>query len=105
MAQSAASLVMNLCSMLDTYGFVPNGARSYYINRSQPPLLSAMVRDVWAATRSDELLRVTLPLLIREHAYWTTGNKAVRLLAHDGSERVLSRYYADWYQPRPESYR
>lgn len=105
MTQSATSLVMNLCSMLDAYGFVPNGSRSYYLNRSQPPLLSAMVRDVWATTGSLDLLRVALPLLVREHHYWTSGSKLVVLQGADGQRHTLSRYHADWYQPRPESYR
>jgi alpha,alpha-trehalase len=29
--------------MVDAFGFVPNGNRRYYLNRSQPPFLTAMV--------------------------------------------------------------
>ncbi|MFR8331296.1 MAG: trehalase family glycosidase [Oscillospiraceae bacterium] len=35
--------------MLDRYGFVPNGNRTYYLKNSQPPFLSRMVADVAAA--------------------------------------------------------
>jgi hypothetical protein len=33
MYDTAKAIVLNLVYMLEKYGFVPNGARSYYINR------------------------------------------------------------------------
>lgn len=130
MTQSARNLVSNLLSMLEAVGHVPNGARVYYINRSQPPLLSAMVREVYEAqqqtadsstdnstdnsvnstganssSNGTQLLSRALPPLLREHEYWTTGDKAVTVVAADGSRHNLSRYWANWTAPRPESYR
>ena len=29
--------------MIDKYGFVPNGSRTYYLNRSQPPMFTECV--------------------------------------------------------------
>lgn len=88
-----------------------------------------------ATGRSTELARRSLPVLLREHSCWTSGPKAVALApaaaddgrpaaasqlqgslppsltasAHPGHERDaphrLSRYWAAWSQPRPESYR
>ncbi|KAI3990729.1 hypothetical protein MKX01_023029 [Papaver californicum] len=43
MYESAKSIVYNLISLVDEHGFLLNGARAYYSNRSQPPLLSSMV--------------------------------------------------------------
>lgn len=43
MEVTAQGLVRNLLDDVSTYGFVPNGGRIYYLNRSQPPLLSDMV--------------------------------------------------------------
>jgi len=43
MTSTAKGLVQNLLDDVSTYGFVPNGGRIYYLNRSQPPLLSDMV--------------------------------------------------------------
>ncbi len=40
------------------------GARTYYLNRSQPPLLSAMVRIVYGATEDAALLRSGLPVTL-----------------------------------------
>ncbi|WIA44588.1 hypothetical protein OEZ86_007311 [Tetradesmus obliquus] len=107
MTETAAGLVGNLLSMLEAVGHVPNGARVYYLNRSQPPLLSAMVRELYeAAPQADpSLLSRALPLLLREHAYWTSAPKQVTVAAASGTTYNLSRCYADWQQPRPESYR
>lgn len=40
---SALLQVRNLLHQLSTFGFIPNGGRLYYLNRSQPPMLSDMV--------------------------------------------------------------
>ena len=37
-------------SLIDRYGHVPNGNRSYYLSRSQPPFFAAMVELVASAT-------------------------------------------------------
>ena len=39
MPKSAKMMLENLAYLAETYGFVPNGARIYYLNRSQPPFL------------------------------------------------------------------
>ncbi|KAG2442316.1 hypothetical protein HXX76_002402 [Chlamydomonas incerta] len=51
---AARQLLSNLLGLVDVWGFVPNGARAYYTNRSQPPLLSAMVMAVVEATAAAE---------------------------------------------------
>jgi hypothetical protein len=38
-----------------------------------------------------ELLAKALPLLLQEHEYWTTGDKAVVVTAADGSTHTFSR--------------
>jgi alpha,alpha-trehalase len=34
MTNTAYNSVMNLLELADTYGFIPNGGRDYYLNRS-----------------------------------------------------------------------
>jgi alpha,alpha-trehalase len=36
-------MIKNFASLIDRYGFIPNGNRSYYLSRSQPPFFSLMV--------------------------------------------------------------
>jgi alpha,alpha-trehalase len=105
MVTTAGNLVMNLIYMVDLFGFVPNGARTYYSNRSQPPLLSEMVKCVWEATRADDLLAHALPRLIKSYEGWTSGLKAVHVRGKDGKVYRMARYFADFFKPRPESYR
>lgn len=43
--------------------------------------------------------------LIAEHRYWTCGEREVTLVGDDGRQHHLSRYCANWTQPRPESFK
>ncbi|CAN1779151.1 TRE1 [Linum perenne] len=103
MYETAKSIVNNLIYLLDTYGHVLNGARSYYTNRSQPPLLSAMVYEIYNKTGDVKFVMKALPALIKEHEFWTSGQHNITI--HDGksAKHSLSRYYAMWNTPRPES--
>jgi alpha,alpha-trehalase len=38
------NMVQNFAYLIDTYGHIPNGNRSYYLSRSQPPFFSLMVK-------------------------------------------------------------
>src|ERR1700733_11462926 len=95
--------------LIDRYGHVPNGTRSYYLGRSQPPFFFEMVA-VSQLDRAAAWARY-LPELRREYAYWMAGaatlqvpgayRRVVRL--PDGA--VLNRYWDDVDQPRDESWR
>nr|XP_043608266.1 trehalase [Erigeron canadensis] len=104
MYETAKGIVLNLIDLIDTYGYVLNGARAYYTNRSQPPLLSSMVIDVYKRTSDMDLVKKALPALIKEHAFWTSGIHNVTVEDSQGVRHNLSRYYAMWNQPRPESF-
>jgi alpha,alpha-trehalase len=41
--QLAVDLLKNFAFEIDRYGMIPNGNRSYYLSRSQPPFFSLMV--------------------------------------------------------------
>ncbi|XP_047308366.1 probable trehalase [Impatiens glandulifera] len=103
MYETAKGIVMNLISLLETYGHVLNGTRVYYTNRSQPPLLSSMVYDVYIRTNDKEFLKKALPALIKEHNFWNSGIHVVTVEDEKGCSHTLSRYYAMWNEPRPES--
>lgn len=62
----------NLLLLLDTFGLVPNANRRSMANRSQIPLLSAMVRDVADATGDTEWLRSAFATLHKEYEFWMT---------------------------------
>ncbi|CAN1299793.1 TRE1 [Linum perenne] len=103
MYDTAKSIVTNLIYLLDTYGHVLNGARSYYTNRSEPPLLSAMVSEIYNRTEDMEFARKALPALIKEHKFWTSGKHVITIQDAQGVKYSLSRYFAMWNKARPES--
>jgi alpha,alpha-trehalase len=103
-------MVRDFASLIDTYGHVPNGTRSYYLSRSQPPFFYAMVGLLTPEDPAASDARY-LPQLRREYAFWMQGEKSLaRGTAHrrvvslpDGA--VLNRYWDDADTPRDESYR
>jgi alpha,alpha-trehalase len=103
-------MVGDFAYLIDTYGHVPNGARSYYLSRSQPPFFFAMVALTSPDDPSAAFARY-LPQLRREYAFWMEGEHGLRPhTAHrhvvampDGS--VLNRFWDDRDTPRDESYR
>jgi alpha,alpha-trehalase len=106
MVGTAQGVTNNLLYLVTTYGFVPNGARVYYLNRSQPPLLSSCVTAVYEATKDVTWLRQALPLLVEEYAYLTRSERTVTVKDPENGETYeLSRYFANTTRPRPESYR
>ncbi|KAH9891494.1 glycoside hydrolase family 37 protein [Xylariomycetidae sp. FL2044] len=97
------NIIENFLDFVEKFGFVPNGARVYYLNRSQPPLLTQMVKIYVDYTNDTSILERALPLLIKEHNFWTT-NRTVEITS-GGSSYSLARYGVQNTEPRPESYR
>jgi len=104
------SMLDNFAHLIDAHGHVPNGNRSYYLSRSQPPFFAAMV-ELAAERDGDEAYRKYLPSLEREYAFWMDGaqlvgrNAAVRRVVRLDDGSVLNRYWDDRATPREESYR
>ena len=104
------NMLDNFAFLIRTVGHIPNGNRTYYLSRSQPPYFAAMVGLYASATDSMQATRY-LDAMELEHAFWMAGadsvargaaaRRVVRL--HDGS--LLNRYWDDRPEPRPESYR
>lgn len=78
----ARNQIENFLDFVEDYGFVPNGARVYYLNRSQPPLLAQMVRIYLEQTGDATILDRAIPLLIREHDFFTS-NRTVHVTVGD----------------------
>jgi alpha,alpha-trehalase len=104
------SMLDNFAWLIDHYGHVPNGNRSYYLSRSQPPFFAAMVET--AAQRDGaEAYRKYLPQLRREYAFWMDGaaglapGAAHRRVVKLADGALLNRYWDDRDTPREESYR
>ena len=98
----------NFAWMIERYGHVPNGNRTYYLSRSQPPVFALMVElfeedGVRGARRYLEHLKL-------EYAFWMDGagsllpNQAYRRVVRMPDGSLLNRYWDDRDTPRDESW-
>ena len=108
MPETSLNIIENLLDMIDKYGFVWNGARIYYSKRTQPPVVSLMVYDVYHeliktnTSKGMELLNRSYALLIKEYNYWMTEKKC-QILGISLENLNCYRGFAEF--PRPESYK
>ena len=99
----------NFAYLIDTYGHVPNGTRTYYLSRSQPPVF-ALMTELCETCNGQGALRY-LPQMRREHAYWMDGadllapGTAHRRVVALPDGQLLNRYWDDRDTPREESWR
>jgi len=104
------AMIDNFAYLIDQYGHIPNGNRTYYVSRSQPPFFAAMV-DLEARREGDATYLRRLPQLQREYAFWMAGaerlepNSAARRVVKLAGGEILNRYWDDRDTPREESYR
>ena len=99
----------NFAWMIEIYGHIPNGNRTYYLSRSQPPIFALMVElfeedGVRGAKRY-------LDHLLMEYEFWMDGaesltpNQAYRHVVCLPDGTLLNRYWDDRDTPRDESWR
>ena len=105
------NMVDNFSHLINEVGFIPNGNRTYYLSRSQPPFYSLMV-DVLAESKSDEVYTSYLKSLLKEYDFWMTGaeslmptNNSIKRVVRLEDGTILNRYWDEKNTPRPESYR
>ena len=89
-------MVSDFAYLIDAYGHVPNGARSYYLSRSQPPFFFAMVGLLSPEDPAKSFARY-LPELRREYAYLDGRSRA----ASSGSRPSACRRVAGRRGPQP----
>jgi alpha,alpha-trehalase len=101
--------VRNIASLIDRYGHMPNGNRTYYLSRSQPPFFSCMV-DLIAKRDGTSVYATYLPAMRAEYDFWMRGSDGLKPgQAHANVVRLadgtlLNRFWDDRDTPRDESY-
>ncbi|WP_315760690.1 alpha,alpha-trehalase TreF [Sphingomonas sp. Y38-1Y] len=98
----ARGMVEAFTGLIERFGHIPNGTRSYYLSRSQPPLYFAMLRLLPDADPAVQARR--LAAMLAEHAYWMREDaRGGRVFAMPDGAR-LNRYWDDRDTPRDESF-
>ena len=105
------NMINNFSFLIDKFGYIPNGNRTYFLGRSQPPFFASMVK-LLSDVKGENILTEYLPQLEKEYAFWMKGwemvnekNIAVNhvCLMPDGS--LLNRYWDENDSARAESYK
>ena len=114
MKETAEYVINNLLDDISNFGFIPNGGRIYYLDRSQPPLLSEMIKSYldavqWSSSEGMAMLQRAYPLLVKEYEWWMDPENGhvvtITLASLNGPESyTLNRYFSNETSPRPESY-
>ncbi len=104
-----SDMVENFADLIDRFGHIPNGTRTYYLSRSQPPFFAAMV-ELQAERAGTRALLRRLPQLEREYAFWMEGGEGLapgaahRRVVRLADGTLLNRYWDDLAIPRDEAY-
>ena len=98
------NMINNFAYLIKTYGHIPNGNRSYYLSRSQPPYFAMMV-NLLADKKGAGVYATYQKELQKEYDYWMDKTAATKhiVVMPDGS--ILNRFYDVDVKPRQESYR
>jgi alpha,alpha-trehalase len=97
------AMVGNFAALIERYGMVPNGNRTYYLSRSQPPFFSLMV-DLLAERQGNAVYLRYLPALRAEYRYWMDETAPTHHVVRMPDGAIASRYWDQLAQPRDESY-
>jgi len=105
------NMVNNFAYIIDKVGFIPNGNRTYFLTRSQPPFFARMVQ-VLAEQKGDNTIVTYLPQLTKEYEFWMDGlakvteaNPTHKKVVRMPNGQILNRYFDKGDYPRAESYR
>ena len=104
-------MVNNFSYLINTYGHIPNGNRTYFLSRSQPPFYSLMVKML-IDIKGKQIIKEYLPSLLSEYNFWMKGinqlNDQVPVINRVSKVKksyLLNRYYDEKDTPREEMYR
>lgn len=103
MTDTVRGIIDNFITMVRRYGFVPNGGRIYYTNRSQPPMLTFMAKNYFEASGNLTWLRTNINYLSHEVKFWV--RERMKRIQVGNRYYDIAFYICNSDGPRPESYR
>lgn len=102
-SQQAKYNVLDILYLIEKFGYMPNGNRTYYLKRSQPPYAALMADDVYRATGDKEFLKNAFPVLKKEYAFWMTKRVSENGLNHydtEEGEESCKNFYENYVPTR-----
>ncbi|MBE7174489.1 MAG: alpha,alpha-trehalase TreA [Williamsia sp.] len=101
--ETLENMVKNFAYIINTYGHIPNGSRTYYLSRSQPPFFALMV-DLLATRKGEATYKDYGEAMQKEWNYYADKTAPTQHVVKMPDGSTLNRYYDQSDQPRQESY-
>lgn len=105
------NMLDNFVFLIDEIGHIPNGNRTYFISRSQPPYFAQMV-DLYAGIKGEDVYKDFLPAMQKEYDFWMRGHDIVSKenpeyehCIYIDENTTINRYFDSHDAPRQESYK
>lgn len=105
MIQTSKGMIQNFLTLVQRFGFVPNGGRIYYSKRSQPPFLISMSDVYYEHTKDTQFILDNLNILEQEYNFWYQNRTVAVTLSGSSEQKTFFRYHANSNSLRPEGYR
>ncbi|RNA16786.1 Neutral trehalase [Brachionus plicatilis] len=115
MFDTVRQMIENFVNFINLYGFIPNGSRVYYLNRSQPPYFAQIVLKYYETCLNSDKLTLhqkslvkefvfneALDSLKKEYDFWMK-EKLIEINFKNKTYKV-NIFKAKTDKPRPESY-
>lgn len=104
------SMVQNFAFLIREIGHIPNGNRTYFLSRSQPPFFSSMI-ELLADQKGNAIYMEYIDVLEKEYQFWMNQSDIVndQNLVEEhcvqlNNKTILNRYYDNHPVPRAEMY-
>jgi alpha,alpha-trehalase len=103
------NMLDNFAYLINETGFIPNGNRTYYLGRSQPPFFALMIQ-LLAEEKGDSVFTKYQGALEKEYEFWMTGEMEVNARQTSCNHvvwvngNILNRYWDSKETARPEAY-
>ncbi len=97
------NMLDNFDWLIRQYGFIPNGNRSYFLSRSQPPFYSLMV-NLLAGAQGREIYDKYKISLLKEYRFWSDIGHEDKIHEKRIAEHRINVYYDKVNKPRQEMY-
>lgn len=102
MINEAYEIIKTFVKIINKYEFIPNGTRTYYLNRSQPPFFTQMLDVLYKSTKDKKIhkyiLNEGLAAAEQEYNFFMT-KKSISY-----EDVIFNVYSVDTNTPRLESY-
>ncbi|MBR5569407.1 MAG: hypothetical protein IKW10_00760 [Oscillospiraceae bacterium] len=96
----------NIRYMIQRFGYMPNGTKAHFLEKSQPPVYYRMVADIFEVTQDIAWLESHYDTIAKEYDYWMTQRLAPNGLNYYGNKKLVDSeegegLYAYWRTRMP----